>query len=163
MAAIYSIFFLTWMSALIWAPLIYICVYYEQGNEDTLEKIKFKNECKIKMYVCLAIVQIIWIFSCIIQNFLGTVVVNGLQMFILWSIKSKMQQPINKNQFLQQYRGDPMNKLVAGAAVDFFNKELIQQINSSKSQTDKSQQEIIINKYKEESGVPQKQSYQVSK
>ena len=84
------------MSILVWAPLIYIGYSYEKGTVDTLDKIKFGNECKIKMYVCLATVQIVWIFSCIIENFFGTLAVNGVQIFILWSIKSKLQQPVDK-------------------------------------------------------------------
>lgn len=155
-AALYSIIFMTWMSALVWSPLIYICVVYEKGDADTLQQIKFKNQCKIYFYLCLAIVQIIWISTYVFSDFLGTVFVNGVQIFILWGIKSKLQEPVDKDQFLKNYRGDPMNKLVAGAAVDFFNKELIKQINSSKSQTDKAEKDMIIKKFQEENGSNQK-------
>ena len=63
--AMFSLIFLSWMSMLVWLPLIYICHIYEKHTEDNIEKIKFKNQCKVYCYVILAAIQILWIFSCI--------------------------------------------------------------------------------------------------
>ena len=46
--------------------MIYLCSIYEKHTADNIEKIKFKNQLKIYFYVGLAIVQIFWIFTCVL-------------------------------------------------------------------------------------------------
>lgn len=94
--AILSFIYLSWMSLLVWIPLIYLCSIYQKGTDENIEKIKFKNQMKIYCYLSLAIVQIFWVFSCIFQNFLVCMSINGSQMFILWVIKGKLSKPIDK-------------------------------------------------------------------
>ena len=55
----------------------------------------------------------------------------------------------------------PMDRLVANAAVDFFNQEVVSNLGSMKSKTDPNKQEKIIKMYKNTYG--DKQSFQVSK
>ena len=57
-------------------------------------------------------------------------------MFLLWVIKGKLSNPIDKATFLE-YQRDPVNKVVAGAAVDFFNKEVIKNLGKVESKTGK--------------------------
>lgn len=152
--AVLSVLYLSWMSLLVWAPLIYICSIYELATADNIEKLKTKNQCKVYMYSVLAIIQILWIFSCIFEQALVVLAINGAQMLILWVIKGKLATPIDKDAFME-YSSNPVNKVIAGAAVDFFNKEVIKNLGKLESQTGKDQQASIIEKYDKE--YPQNQ------
>ena len=72
--------------------------------------------------------------------------VNGMQAFLLWIIKSKLSNPIDKDEFLKLH-SDNTHKLIAGVAVDFFNKEVVKNIQKVESRTGKDMQASIIDKY----------------